>query len=178
MQVRYLIALLIASTPLLSLAGRFGVGATYPLVFSEPNRANAYQIKLIYDPERFRWRKFNVFFDGGFTHVTDTGAHINRSMNFYSASPVARYTFTYPWPVNPYIDIGIGVSYRDHTRLGGRNMGIHFAFEDRIGAGLIFGRKQEWTLGIQALHFSNCHFASNNAGVTFPVMVTLAYRLP
>lgn len=179
MQLRYFITLLACCVPLLSFAtGRFGVSAAYPLVYSEPNPASAYQVNFVYDSGLFHWRKFNVFFDGGFSHVIDRNATENRSMNFYSVAPVARYTFTYPWPVNPYIDVSIGVTYRNQTRLGGRNMGIHFAFEDRAGAGIVFGRKQEWSMGIQALHFSNCHLSNYNAGITFPIMLTMAYRLP
>ncbi len=91
-------------------------------------------------------------------------------------APVVRYTFRRRGPVLPFLELSIGLSYLNRTRLEDRNLGIHFAFQDRMGIGALFGKSEKLSLGIHALHYSNAHLANQNSGLTVPLMLDVGYR--
>ena len=129
-----------------------------------------------YDPQRFKWRQFNIYFDGGFSHFSQNNTPYYSALNIYSVAPVIRYTFRRRGPVLPYLELSIGLSYLNHTRFEDRNLGIHFAFQDRMGVGAFLGKSEQFTVGVHAVHYSNAHLAHNNSGVTIPLLLDLGYR--
>lgn len=153
----------------------YGVKASIPLTSSEPTGVHGYQFMFDYDPQRFKWRQFNVYFDGGFSHLYVNYPH-NSTINIYSAAPVIRYTFRRRGPVLPFLELSIGVSYLNHTRLQNRNLGIHFAFQDRMGIGALLGASERLALGVHAVHYSNAHMSKHNQGITLPLVLDVGYR--
>ena len=154
----------------------YGANLSYALITTEPPSLHGYQLMLNYDPQRFKWRQFNVYFDGGFSHFCVTNTPHFTTLNIYSIAPVVRYTFKKHGPVHPYLELSIGLSYLNHTRLDNRNLGIHFAFQDRAGIGALLGTSERFSVGIHAVHYSNAHLAHNNSGVTIPLLLDLGYR--
>lgn len=154
----------------------YGTTISYGLYSKEPANLDAYQFMLVYDPQSFKWRKFNIYFDGGFSHLRNTNTSYYRILNIYSAAPVIRYTFTQLIPLYPYIELSIGSAYLNHTRLENRNLGMHFAFQDRAGIGAYMGDKQQLSIGIHAVHYSNAHLCDHNSGVTIPLVLDVGYR--
>ena len=165
--------------PSLSLAKSYvGGNFSYPLVTKEPPYLNGYQFMANYDPQQFQWRRFNLYFDGGFSHFWITNTSYYTTLNIYSVAPVVRYTFRKrtQLPIHPYLEFSIGVAYLNHTRLDDRNLGIHFAFQDRLGFGTFLGKAERITLGVHAVHYSNAHLSSHNSGISIPLMLDVGYR--
>lgn len=143
---------------------------------------HGYQFMLSYDPQRFQWREFNVYFDGGYTHFwTGNNTLHFTTLDIFSIAPVVHYTFKRRGPLLPYLELSIGAAYLNHLRLdytprNQRNLGMHFAFQDRFGLGFSFGGKDQFAMGVHAVHYSNAGLSENNSGVTAPLMVDLSYR--
>ena len=171
-----LLALLLL-LPQLSLAvPYYGANFSYALITKEPPALNGYQLMLNYDPDRFKWRQFNVYFDGGFSHFWITNTSYYTTLNIYSIAPVIRYTFKKHGPILPFLELSIGLAYLNHTHLDDRNLGIHFAFQDRAGIGAFLGTSEKFSIGIQAVHYSNAHLSSHNSGITVPLVLDIGYR--
>lgn len=163
--------------PILSTAQpHYGANISIPIIATEPSTLHGYQIMGFYDPERFQWRQFNVYFDAGFSHFTQTDTPYHSTINIYSAAPVIRYTFKKHGPVHPYLELSIGAAYLNQTRFANRNLGIHFAFQDRMGVGMLLGEAEKFTVGIHAVHYSNAHLSDHNSGITVPLALDVGYR--
>lgn len=154
----------------------FGATASYALVTKEPPALRGYQFMLNYDPQQFKWRQFNVYFDGGFSHFWVTNTPYYTTVNIYSVAPVVRYTFKKRGPVLPYLEFSIGLAYLNHTHLDSRNLGIHFAFQDRMGVGAFLGTSENISIGVHAVHYSNARLSSHNSGITVPLVLDVGYR--
>lgn len=157
-------------------APHYGATASYSLLTNEPPTLRGYQFMLFYDPDCFHWREFNIYFDGGFSHFWITRDPYYTTLNIYSIAPVIRNTFHKRGPVRPYLEISIGLAYLNHTHLDDRNLGMHFAFQDRFGAGVLFGKNEQFSVGLHAVHYSNAHLSSHNSGITAPIMLDVGYR--
>lgn len=108
--------------------------------------------------------------------VSDTGAlsaymdvsysHLflseTNDVTIYALSPVFYYEFHQSiYQAKPRIEFGVGASYISEKKIIDRNMGGHFQFEDRIGAGL---KWEQVYLSLLYLHYSNGGIYSENAG--------------
>lgn len=71
----------------------------------------------------------------------------------------------------PYVELGIGLSWLNHKEIGGRDLGIHFQFEDRIGIGVRFGANRQYDVGYKAIHFSNAYIGPSNHGINLHVLM-------
>ncbi|OGT43349.1 MAG: hypothetical protein A3F42_03760 [Gammaproteobacteria bacterium RIFCSPHIGHO2_12_FULL_37_34] len=155
----------------------YGANFSYPLVTKEPPSLHGYQFMLTYDPETIHWEKWlYVYFDGGFSHFWITNKPYYTTLNIYSIAPVVRMMLQQKEKVSLFIDFSIGAAYLNHIYLDNRKLGIHFAFQDRIGVGLLFGTSQQFILGLHAIHYSNAHLSKHNSGITIPVMLDVGYR--
>ena len=175
---------LIIFLPALSFAQPYyGARISYAAYADNPH-PNGMQFMLFYDPQRFQWRQFNVYFDGGYSRFWTSGKSLHyTAINILSAAPVIHYTFIRRGPVLPYLELSIGAAYLDQTRLdftyrNQRNFGVHFAFQDRFGFGVSFGKQDQFSLGIHIVHYSNAGISENNAGLTAPLNVDFTYRFP
>ena len=171
------ILILLGCLPSLALADPYYGGTfSYAAKSSEPSNLHGYQLMLNYDPQRFKWREFNLYFDGGFSHFYTDNTPYYTTVNIYSMAPVVRYSFKKRGPVHPYLELSIGVAYLNHTRIEDRNLGIHFSFQDRMGIGALLGASEQVSIGVHAVHYSNAHLANNNSGITVPLVLDVGYR--
>lgn len=98
--------------------------------------------------------------------------HSPRQINALAAAGVFRVERRCPFQgIWPYLDIGIGVSWISKREISGRELGIHFQFEDRLGLGFRFGQNREYDLSYRAIHFSNAYLHSRNASVNLHLIV-------
>ncbi len=99
----------------------------------------------------------------------------HRTLNAGAAAAVVRFNRVLCTVVGwPYVELGIGVSFLSRKEIGGRNLGMHFQFEDRFGMGLRFGENREYDLGYKAVHFSNAYLGSVNHGINLHLL-TIGY---
>lgn len=154
----------------------YGMNFSLPIVTSEPPSLHGYQFMLNYDPNSIKWRQFNIYFDGGYSRLWLNNTSHHDTLNIYSVSPVIRYTFKKRGPVLPYLELSIGLSYLNQTRFDDRNFGIHFAFQDRMGLGALFGQSEQLSIGFHAVHYSNASLAKHNSGITMPIVLDIGYR--
>ena len=154
----------------------YGANLSYVALAHEPEHLHGYQLMLNYDPQRFKWRQFNIYFDGGFSHFWVNNTPYYTTVNIYSVAPVIRYTFKRRGPVLPYLELSIGAAYLNHTRIENRNLGIHFSFQDRMGIGALLGASENVSIGVHAVHYSNAHLSSKNSGITVPLVLDVGYR--
>ena len=153
----------------------YGMRLSYILKAKEPDSLHGAQLMLTASPASLFYKQFNLYFDGGFSHFYQTNTSYYSTLNIYSAAPVLRYSFTKRGWFLPYIEGSIGLAYLNHTRIEHRKLGIHFAFQDRIGLGTSFGPRNQFSLGIHSVHYSNAHLSQHNSGVTIPLMLDLGY---
>lgn len=153
-----------------------GLAVHVPIVTKDPPNLQGYQFMGLYDPARFTWRQFNIYFDGGLTHFWVTSHTHHKNLFILSAAPVIRYLFKQRGCLTPYLDLSVGLSYLNQTRFEKRNLGMHFSFQDRLGVGVLFGRERAFALGLTAIHYSNANLAAHNSGVSVPLMLDLAWN--
>ena len=172
---RFILLIIMLFYASLCQGGQYGATLSLPLVAKEPTPINGFQFMLNYNPRYAAWHHLTLYFDGGFSHLT-TNTVTYSTINIYSAAPVVRYAFKRRGTLLPYLDLSIGLAYLNHTHLDHRNLGIHMAFQDRIGIGALFGRNECFALGIHALHYSNAHLSSHNSGISAPLVLDLGYQ--
>lgn len=184
MRVSKLISTIIASLPAFLITAPtvshaepyYGATYSYAAIAKEPEHLRGFQFMFDYDPQTLKWRKFNVYFDAGYTHFSDSETPYYSSISIYSIAPVVRYNFKKRWVLQPYLELSIGAAYLNHTRFEDRNLGMHFAFQDRVGLGIAVGEEKQFSLGIHTVHYSNAHLSENNSGITVPLMLDVSYR--
>jgi len=150
----------------------YGMTLSVPLVTKEPPHLRGFQFMLNYDPGNLIYKKLSLYFDGGFSHFSDGTVPYYTGLNIYSAAPVLRYHLQKEGLVSPYLELSIGLSYLTRTRLEYRNLGIHFAFQDRVGIGALIGQSERFSVG----HYSNARLSAHNSGITIPLMLDIGYR--
>lgn len=173
---KYLLPTLLLISAICYAEPHYGATFSVPVVSKEPSQLHGFQLMFNYDPQRYQWRQFNVYVDGGFSRFYQNQTTYNSSINIYSIAPVVRYTFKKHGPVHPYLELSVGVAYMNQTRIENRNLGIHFAFQDRMGIGALLGGSERLSLGAHVLHYSNSHLSSRNSGISIPVVFDIGYR--
>jgi hypothetical protein len=173
---KLVLAILILFIPPLCTASYYGANFSFAAVTKEPPTLHGYQLMLNYDPDQFKWRQFDLYFDGGVSHFWVTKTPYYTNINIYSIAPVVRYSFKKRGPLHPYLELSIGLAYLNHTHLDDRNLGIHFSFQDRMGVGAFLGASEQWSFGVHAVHYSNAHLSSHNSGISVPLVLDLGYR--
>jgi hypothetical protein len=162
--------------PQLSLAWSEGIGISVPVIAKDPDGLHGLNASIWYDPETLVWRQFHLFFEALAAHYWIDTRKPYHETNIIAVSPVLRYNFHQHLGVIPYFELSVGASYISNTHFGNRNLGMHFAFQDRAGAGLLLGSKQQFTLGAHIVHYSNACLSSHNSGITIPLLIDFTYK--
>ncbi|MDB6097070.1 MAG: hypothetical protein JWM09_1348 [Francisellaceae bacterium] len=129
-----------------------------------------------------KWYRDCSWLVGGYWEVsaynlksyTKKSKHIdnNKSLQAFTGAGVVRFEKTNPIKdLFPYVDIGFGATYLSKKEIGGRHLGIHFQFEDRLGIGFRFGKHKQFDLSYRAVHFSNAYIGDPNHGVNLQLIV-------
>jgi len=108
-------------------------------------------------------------------NVEYISARAGQSMVFYGVGPVIRFG-SYGQCINPFIDVGGGVSIGSKTMLFNRNFGRDFFFTPTAGAGIKFGRTERGiSLFARWVHHSNAGLFPPNEGID-SLYLLLGYR--
>ena len=98
-------------------------------------------------------------------------------LTIISLMPQYRYHFDRnPGARIRYLVLAAGPSWMSAHRLGLREQGSRFLFNDKIGVGTFVDRQQHWYLELVWRHFSNANLKQPNPGIDVPVTLTLGYR--
>ena len=154
-----------------------GIALTLPVIVKDPANLHGYRFSGWIQPESLIWTQVRVYFSAGFGHWWVNSSFPNKSLSIYSITPVLRCYFLTQGPVKPFADLGVGPSWMTRTRFADRNLGMHFAFQDEVGAGLTLGEKETVSIILAAMHYSNASFSNMNAGITVPLILTIALNL-
>ena len=106
---------------------------------------------------------------------TDLSPERATDLNAYTTGPMLRWQRQNPLAgtgirATPYAELGVGLSWLTQTEIQGRVLSLHFQFEDKIGLGMRFGKKQQYDLALRAYHYSNASIKRPNSGVNLAMM--------
>ncbi len=124
-----------------------------------------YRLGMGFDWNKSWWEtstgRLTGYWDAGYTYW-EGADHYSSAKHSLSFAPVFVYEFG-NGSVKPFIEAGIGVSVFSSTRVGAKELGSAFHFEDRIGADVKIGETQR--VGIRATHYSNAGIKEPNDGI-------------
>ncbi len=131
------------------------------------------------DPERI-W-PFKGYVDGNFYYLSSTLKPKNRvspqHLKGFSIGGFFRF-FREPTFLDerawPYIDIGLGTAWLSQSKIAGRNLGMHFQVEAKLGAGIRIGSRRQFDIGYRYTNFSNGFLRHPNATINLH-MIVLGY---
>lgn len=155
----------------------YGVSLSYPLAAKDPPNMTGLRGSVWFQPQSFIWKSFSLYLDASFAHWYVTNSVPNRNINIVALAPILRMYFKKTMYISPYLELSVGPSYMSSTRIGTRNLGMHFAFQDFLGVGAVFGKQQRFSASFSVMHYSNGHLCSVNSGITIPLLLNVAYRL-
>jgi lipid A 3-O-deacylase len=91
----------------------------------------------------------------------------NKQLILWTTGPQCRLQRATPFQsgIQPYLELGIGASWLSNQRIAGRDVGMQFLFEDRIGFGFRFGQKQKYDITARAMHYSHASLVPHNPGI-------------
>ena len=91
-----------------------------------------------------------------------------------SAYPVLRLDLAPASSVSPYVEGAVGVHLLSHTRINERRtLSTAFQFGELLGAGIVFGARRQYDVGVLLQHVSNGSIKVPNDGLT---TVNLVFR--
>lgn len=162
-----------ASATPIGIAGSSGAGAAH---------ITPYRMALLWDLGPFAWEDRSWQFRGVWelstafwNSVPDRGRTIDK-LSLATTGPQFRLQRAQPFQLGfqPYLEGGIGASWLSETEVGGRRLGMHYQFEDRLGLGMRLGSKQRYDVNIRAMHYSNASLGKYNSGVNL-LLLTVGY---
>jgi len=82
-----------------------------------------------------------------------------------------------PWGngLRPYLEAATGIHYLTETAVDDRRFSTHGQFGSHVGAGVVFGDREQYELGWRFLHFSNAGIERPNHGINFN-LIRFGYR--
>ncbi len=108
-------------------------------------------------------------------NVEYIAARADQSMEFYGVGPVIR-VGSNGQSINPFLDVGCGVSIGSRTMLYDRDFGSDFFFTPTAGAGIKFGKTDSGvSLFARWVHHSNAGLFPPNEGID-SLYLLLGYR--
>ena len=120
------------------------------------------------------------FWDLSAAYFSTNGDYLGRhpELASFAIAPVFRIG-TDPhlsWVVSPYLLLSVGGAIHTNNRIGNHELGSVFSFQDMLGIGLSFGKKQEFSLNYLYLHYSNAHIFPPNDGINGKYLFEMIYR--
>ncbi len=110
------------------------------------------------------WEASLGAWDGGRKTVVDVGV-----------TPVLRAEENTPSASAPYIEAAIGLHLLSQQRITEqKEFGTSWQFADHVGAGIRFGARRQYDLGLRLQHLSNASLKRPNPGINF-LLLRAAY---
>jgi lipid A 3-O-deacylase len=100
----------------------------------------------------------------------------DRSIVAFSVYPVLRLERLAGSALLAYFEASLGINLLTHTQINdGRQLSTAFQFGEFAGAGVTFGDRQQYELGLRVQHVSNADIKKPNAGLSWGGVV-FGYR--
>lgn len=139
-----------------------------------PGNPHGFRLAYLLHPKSFTWGPAQLLFDVSYARFySERGP--NRKINIFALAPIFKLYIYRKSFISPYLLISVGPSINSNRSFGGTDLGLLFAFQDRLGLGLSLGRKKQWFFETQFLHYSNASLSKHNPGITAPITFTLGY---
>lgn len=171
------ILLLTTSTPVVAeTAGSIATGwGTRNIV---PLRLNLQQsICGFHNPDPERIWPFREYIDANFYYLSSnrkTTRITAHHLKGYSLGGFVRFirdpVCLFPWAW-PYVDVGLGAAWLSQEKIVGRNLGMHFQVETKLGAGIRVGCQRQFDIGYRFTNFSNGFLKHPNATINLHMIV-------
>lgn len=132
----------------------------------------AWQNSWFNDASTAHNRKYNGYWELAFTRLKGTQEFsypTNKSLDISTVSAVLR--IHKDLILSLYLDLGIGVAYLSKENIASRELGSHCLFEDRLGFGVLLGRRKQVEIGYRAVHYSNAYLAKKNHGLNLHLLI-------
>ncbi|HLW05569.1 MAG TPA: acyloxyacyl hydrolase [Azoarcus sp.] len=121
------------------------------------------------ESESGHWNmRLQPVFEGGRFRYSGGSRAAGDSLNYFGLGVGFRATYE-RMALNPYLEIGLGATVFDQTRLGPRSFSTRFQFTEWIGAGLELA--EHVTLGVRFAHYSNANIKKPNDGLDMQQVV-------
>lgn len=178
--MKKLILAILCALPMAGMAAQNGFAISYGSLLgsgdSSPDGLGGFNIAYTLQPDTWNWNNFAVLMDFSYGHWSTNKYANNSVVNTYAIAPVVRWYFLQNPDATPFLTGSIGGSYLSNTYIGNRDLGSHFAFQDQLGFGFAFGAQKNLYTTLQYLHYSNAGLASENDGMSVPLVLTLGYQ--
>lgn len=165
--------------PLSAMAIQNGVAVSYgshAFGSEMPNGIQGYNIAYTMQPDSWQWGNFALLLNFSYGHYFTNDYSSNSVLNTYAIAPVIRWYFATNSIATPFLTGSVGPAYLSNTRIGDRDLGVHYSFQDQLGLGLAYGKSKQFYTTLQFLHYSNAGISQHNNGMTLPVYLTLGYQ--
>lgn len=113
--------------------------------------------------------RFGGFWEVAFTKLSTNRVPTHTNDQIFSGSAVVRLKQNIWLPV--YLDLGFGLAYAEHQEIGSRDLGSNALFEERLGLGVLLGKKQQFEIGYRFVHYSNAYLAAINQGLNLHMII-------
>lgn len=117
----------------------------------------------------FIWESSVGYWQGRSDYAPGTADRLNVA----TSGPLFRWQRQaplYPFHMVPYVELGVAASWLSKTEIGGRKLSLHFQFEDKLGLGARFGKKQQYDVTLRAIHYSNASIKRPNSGINLAML--------
>ena len=131
---------------------------------------------LGYFPTAWTYHSLSFGAEGSGAYLHTTAAHTGKAMWAIAVTPVVRWSFYNTPTFSVYLEAGSGPGLLSKTVFNGRNLGIHYTFEDFGGVGVITHTQIPMVAGVRIMHYSNASIGTHNSGTTVPVVFYLGFR--
>lgn len=164
-------------------AGWLPDGANVAYGWGEPNNLKGYRVAVQwYWPVWLKQYPINItgYWDlsGAYWGTDGNKRGQNKSIGILGFAPVFRFESRDAWfaTIKPYIELSVGLALLSEKYIGRRNLGAQWLFQDLLGGGITFGKRNEFDLSYHYLHYSNASFNPPNQGIDVHGLVTLGYK--
>ncbi len=113
----------------------------------------------------FNWETSGAFWHG--SHGPNDG---NDRLHLVTTGPMFRWQRIENENFQPYLEGGVGLSWLSRSDIGGRELSIHFQFEDKLGIGFRFGKNGRYDIAYRLYHYSNASIERPNSGVNIQMI--------
>jgi len=115
-----------------------------------------------------RWLETGNWHLGGYWELQYGEWYGGNTIHDFGFTPVWRFQQTERSSFSPYVEAAIGFHLIQPVRLSeSRGFSTSFQFGDHVGAGVRFGERQKFDLGMRFQHLSNGGIKEPNNGINF-----------
>ncbi len=129
-------------------------------------------------PATWGWA-FTGYWDGSVAYWNATNASDNKDIWIGTIAPIIDFEKVTPignTTIQPYLEGSCWPALMSSDRIGDHDLGARWTFQDIVGAGVRFGKRQQYDVAYRYVHYSNADLANNNDGIDAWGTVNFTYH--